>query len=173
MTYNNYGAYNGFGQNQGMGYPNQMYQQNPQAQFQQQYQQNPQAQFQQPAFQQNTQVPQIPPSVQQNTQVPQIQQPVNQFEWVSGEMEASSYPLAPGHSVILMDSENPVIYMKTRENNGKYLPMDIYDLVKREKMQQVPKAQTQLDLSAYVRKDDLGNIIAPLIQEAVDKALAN
>lgn len=162
MTYNNYGAYNGFGQNQGMGYPNQMFQQNPQAQFQQQYQQNPQAQ--------------IPPSFQQNTQVPQIQQPVNQFEWVSGgEMEATAYPLAPGHSVILMDSENPVIYLKTRESNGKYLPMEIYDLVKREKTPQVPQTQTQtqIDLSAYVRKDDLGNIIAPLIQEAVDKALAN
>lgn len=168
MTYNNYGNYGGYGTGGMYGQvPN--YTQNPQTPV---YQQNPQAPNQ--MFQQNPQAPNQ--MFQQNTQVPQIQQPVNQFEWVSGgEMEATAYPLAPGHSVILMDSENPVIYLKTRESNGKYLPMEIYDLVKREKMQQVPQAQTQtqIDLSAYVRKDDLGNIIAPLIQEAVDKALAN
>ena len=130
-----------------------------------------------PQFQQQNQMqPQIPQLQQPN----QMQQPMNEFVWVQGVNEATMYPLAPGHTIMMMDSNDLVMYMKTRESNGRYLPMDIYDLVKRsnqqqtvQQMQQPANVQPQIDLSEYVRKDDLSSIIGPMIQEAVDKALAS
>lgn len=128
-----------------------------------------------PQFQQQNQMqPQIPQLQQPN----QMQQPMNEFVWVQGVNEATMYPLAPGHTIMMMDSNDLVLYMKTRESNGRYLPMDVYDLVLRGTPQsqlqtQQPMQQPQVDLSEYVRRSDLDSIIAAKVQEAVDKALAS
>lgn len=52
------------------------------------------------------------------TPAPQYQ-PQNQgIIWVQGEAAAKSYWVAPGNTVALWDSENPVIYLKSADAGG-------------------------------------------------------
>lgn len=115
-------------------------------------------------------------------QMPQLNQ-VNQqqtgnsgFVWVQGEAGAKAYPVAAGNSVLLMDSENPVLYMKSTDSSGKPLPIETYDLVKREPVsyQPIPQAPVQqkmpdIDLSNYVKNEDLEAKVMELIDKALGK----
>ena len=112
------------------------------------------------------------------TAVPlQNQQPSNNpgFVWVQGEAGAKAYPVAAGNSVLLMDSENPVLYMKSTDASGRPLPIEIYDLVKRQphtqQMQMQTVQQPQIDLSGYVTKSDLDGILESKVQLLENKAL--
>lgn len=109
--------------------------------------------------------------VQLNTPTPSTAytQPVPSanFIWVQGEAAAKSYPVAPGGSVLLMDSENPVLYAKSVDTNGRPLPLEIYDLVKREEAQ---KAESEsVDLSSYVTKDELASMISKEVEKAISE----
>ena len=64
--------------------------------------------------------------------------------WVQGEAGAKAYPVAAGQSVLLMDSEDAVLYVKSTDQTGRPLPMESYDLVKRESVVNVPQASHQL-----------------------------
>lgn len=86
-------------------------QQNPMGQFNQQYQQ-PMGQF-------------------------QNQQPVRQnnggFVWIQGgEAGAKSYLVAPGETVMLMDAENPVFFLKSADASGMPMPLRIFDYKERK-----------------------------------------
>ena len=50
--------------------------------------------------------------------VQQPQQNNNGILWVSGEVGAKSYLVAPGTSVLLMDSDDTVFYLKTADQSG-------------------------------------------------------
>lgn len=55
----------------------------------------------------------------QTPQVPQVQQTQqNPFIWVQGEEAAKAYLVAPGNTVILWDSEKPIIYVKSADASG-------------------------------------------------------
>lgn len=57
--------------------------------------------------------------VQMPTQtVQQPQQNNSGILWVSGEVGAKSYLVAPGTSVLLMDSDDTVFYLKTADQSG-------------------------------------------------------
>ena len=102
---------------------------------------------------------------------PQMQQQSNNagFVWVQGEAAAKAYPVAAGNSVLLMDSEAPVLYMKSTDVSGRPLPMETYDLVKRENVvAQQPKAQ-QIDLSEYVKMSDLESKVKELVNQALNE----
>lgn len=43
----------------------------------------------------------------------------NYYAFVNGLEGAKSYPIIPNQSLMLMDSENPVCYMKSADNTGK------------------------------------------------------
>lgn len=115
-------------------------------------------------------------------QMPQLNQ-VNQqqtgnsgFVWVQGEAGAKAYPVAAGNSVLLMDSEAPVLYMKSTDSSGRPLPIETYDLVKREPVshQQIPQPPVQqkmpeIDLSNYVKNEDLEAKVMELIDKALGK----
>ena len=60
----------------------------------------------------NNYFPQLYPNV--NPIMTPISQPTaqNGITWVQGESAAKSYPVGAGQSVLLMDSENPVMYIK-------------------------------------------------------------
>lgn len=64
-------------------------------------------------YQQMQQVPQMP-------QIPQAQMPQqnNGILWVSGEIGAKSYLVAPGTTVMLMDSESQKFYIKSSDMAG-------------------------------------------------------
>ncbi len=97
------------------------------------------------------------------------------FVWVQGEAGAKAYPVAAGNSVLLMDSENPVLYMKSTDISGRPLPIETYDLVKREERPVIPQApvqqaqQPQIDMSQYVTINDLESKVEELVNKALEK----
>lgn len=102
---------------------------------------------------------------------PQMQQQSNNagFVWVQGEAAAKAYPVAAGNSVLLMDSEAPVLYMKSTDVSGRPLPMEIYDLVKRENIVASQPKQSQIDLSEYVKMSDLESKVKELVNKALNE----
>lgn len=70
----------------------------------------------------------------QNQYVPQTTQQNNGITWVQGENSAKSYPVAAGQSVLLMDSENPVMYIKSTDQSGVPMPLRIFDYKERSQM---------------------------------------
>ena len=60
-----------------------------------------------------------------------MQQQSSQIIWVSGEAGAKSYLVAPGNTVILLDAENSVFYLKSADASGMPLPLRIFDYKER------------------------------------------
>lgn len=102
---------------------------------------------------------------------PQMQQQSNNagFVWVQGEAAAKAYPVAAGNSVLLMDSEAPVLYMKSTDVSGRPMPMETYDLVKRENVVASQPKQQQIDLSEYVKMSDLESKVKELVNQALNE----
>lgn len=71
-----------------------------------------------------------------------MQQQNNGITWVQGENSAKSYPVAAGQSVLLMDSESPVMYIKSTDQSGVPLPLRIFDYKERSQSTS-NNAQTQ------------------------------
>ena len=61
----------------------------------------------------------------------QSQQPNNQIQWVQGEAGAKAYPIAPGSTVLLMDSESSVFYIKSSDATGIPQPLRAFDYTER------------------------------------------
>lgn len=99
-----------------------------------------------------------PPSATYNEMTSNAQ--TQGFQWVQGEAAAKAYPVAPGNKILLMDSENPVIYLKSADMNGRPLEMEIYDLVKRN------PDEVKVEESQFVRAEELDEIIDRKISEA-------
>lgn len=69
-------------------------------------------------------------------QQPQMQQNAsansgNGITWVLGENAAKSFPVGAGQTVLLMDREEPVLYMKSVDQSGMPLPLRIFDITER------------------------------------------
>ena len=52
--------------------------------------------------------------------------------WVQGEAGAKAYPVQPGCSVVLMDSENPYFYIKMADASGMPLPLRVFEYSERK-----------------------------------------
>ena len=84
--------------------------------------------------------PYQPPMADQLTQLRQAQyQPVQSPQqhqspiiWVQGEEAAKAYMVAPGNSVLLMDSEGSTFYLKSSDAQGMPMPLRIFDYTERE-----------------------------------------
>ena len=61
--------------------------------------------------------------------VQQPQQNNNGILWVSGEVGAKSYLVAPGTSVLLMDSDDTVFYLKTADQSGAFPMPDVVSIM--------------------------------------------
>lgn len=86
----------------------------------------------------------------------------NSIIWVQGIEGAKAYQLAPNTIIQLMDSENDgIFYIKVSDNIG----MSTLRIFKYSEIEAAPKnvATEQPDLSAYVRKDELQDLITGLI----------
>ena len=84
-------------------------------------QQNPMGQFSQ-----QFQPPTAPPAAQ-----PMAQQGNNGLIWVQGEAGAKSYIVAPGNTVMLMDSEGERFYLKSADASGMPMPLRIFEYKER------------------------------------------
>ena len=112
------------------------------------------------------------PTQPQISQAPQQFNNLNRFDWVQGEIAAKAYPVPAGTSMLLMDSEEPIVYMKSVDASGRPLPLEAYDLVKRENVvNQASYSPQKEDMSKYIKMDDLEVKLQEMVNKAVDKAL--
>lgn len=63
---------------------------------------------------------------------PQTNQQQNtSIVWVQGEAGAKAYPVAAGNSVMLLDSEKSVFYIKSTDASGMPMPLRTFDFTER------------------------------------------
>lgn len=105
----------------------------------------------QPVYPQYNYVPQ-----QQMVQQPTTQQQVdNGILWVQGEAGAKSWAVAPGKSVMLMDSESNTFYIKSSDQSGMPMPLRIFDYTERSSQPQQNQVlqHKEIDTSQFVTWD--------------------
>ena len=92
------------------------------------------------------------------------------LQWVQGEAGAKAFPVSAGQSVLLMDAENNVFYIKSTDNSGMPLPLRTFDYKERT-AQNAPKTaqnapQAAIDTSLYVTRDELEKRLAELVTKS-------
>lgn len=63
------------------------------------------------------------PNLMSTTAQNPLTQPASSIIWVQGESGAKAYPVVSGNSVLLMDSEEKVFYIKTTDVTGVPQPL--------------------------------------------------
>lgn len=109
--------------------------------------------------------PQMQPQQQYMDQLSQLRMQQSQpqapaqtqssITWVQGEEGAKAYLVAAGNSVMLMDSEAPVFYIKSTDASGMPMPLRIFDFVERG----VP-AKAEAARPDYARREDVDKLSA-------------
>ena len=99
-----------------------------------------------------------------NFNMPNMAQPQpvqNQgFNWVSGEAGAKSWIVGRGESALLLDSENPVFYIKSSDVAGMPLPLRILDY--KETVQEPSYAPTMAqtnETDQFVTREEYNSLI--------------
>lgn len=96
----------------------------------------------------------------QPVQQTQTAQPVsNGINWCQGEEGAKAWLVAPGTTVMLMDSDGSSFYLKSADASGMPQPLRIFDYVERT----APKTPVQASLNSdveYVTRADFDALAA-------------
>ena len=103
--------------------------------------------------------------------VQQVTQPVNDtgILWVQGEAGAKSWAVAPGKSVMLMDSESNTFYIKSSDNSGMPMPLRIFDYTERTQQLTQPVnaiQHEQIDTSQFITKEELEKRLSEFVQRS-------
>ncbi len=108
----------------------------------------------QPMQMQSQPIPQGQPMMQA------AQPPDNGMIWVQGEAGAKAYMVAPGNSVVLWDSEDHVIYIKSADMAG--MPgMRVFEYVERTA---APRNVPDGNANPYVTREEFNALAARLEQ---------
>lgn len=99
-----------------------------------------------------------PQSYPQPTVTPQ--QPTSSIVWVQGIEGAKAYPVGAGNSVLLMDSEESVFYIKSTDTSGMPHPLRIFTYT--EQTESAPSGD-------YVTRAELEARLAELTKEKKDE----
>ncbi len=103
-------------------------------------------------------------------QQPQMTQPVNDtgILWVQGEAGAKSWAVAPGKSVMLMDSESNTFYIKSSDNSGMPMPLRVFDYTERTQLTQPVNTiqHEQIDTSQFITKEELEKRLSEFVQRS-------
>ena len=106
-----------------------------------------------------------------------IQQQSSQIIWVSGEAGAKSYLVAPGNTVMLLDAENSVFYLKSADASGMPLPLRIFDYKERSVMpQQVVGGSVsaeQFNPDRFVTREEFDELKASIASQPTHKKNKN
>lgn len=98
-----------------------------------------------------------------------VQQPVNDtgILWVQGEAGAKSWAVAPGKSVMLMDSESNTFYIKSSDQSGMPMPLRIFDYTERNNQQSQNQVMQhkEIDTSQFVTWEDFDKRLKEKLQE--------
>lgn len=103
--------------------------------------------------------------------VQQVTQPVNDtgILWVQGEAGAKSWAVAPGKSVMLMDSESNTFYIKSSDNSGMPMPLRIFDYTERIQQSTQPVnviQHEQIDTSQFITKEEFEKRLSEFVQRS-------
>ena len=101
--------------------------------------------------------------LRQSYQQPQQPAPII---WVQGEEGAKAYMVAAGNSVLLMDSENSVFYIKSTDASGMPQPLRVFDYTERGK-QAVEKVESKND--KFVTREEFDALRARFDALTADK----
>jgi hypothetical protein len=103
--------------------------------------------------------------MQQTPPVPH-QQNNNGFVWVQGESGAKSFLVAPGTTVMLMDSENPVFYLKSADQSGMPMPLRVFDFVERSAQTSPQKEEAPtIDTSMFITRKEFEEKLSMLTKK--------
>lgn len=80
--------------------------------------------------------------------------------WVQGEEAAKAYMVAPGNSVLLMDSEGTTFYLKSSDAQGMPMPLRIFDYT--ERTAQKPAQAATASTEEYVTRKEFDALAARL-----------
>ena len=122
-------------------------------------QQNPTGQFNQ-----QFQPPTAPPATQ-----PMAQQGNNGLIWVQGEAGAKSYIVAPGNTVMLMDSEGERFYLKSADTSGMPMPLRIFEYKERtetpSQASSAPVTTQSVNLDNFVTREEFEQRMASMASQ--------
>lgn len=112
--------------------------------------------------------PQYQPQYQQQYQSQQTSQQNNSIIWVQGENAAKSYMIGAGQSVMLMDSDTNVFYIKSADQSGMPLPLRIFDYTERTTERSADQVQvsSQPVNSDYITRDEFERRIAEITSQS-------
>ena len=106
-----------------------------------------------------------------------IQQQSSQIIWVSGEAGAKSYLVAPGNTVMLLDAENSVFYLKSADASGMPLPLRIFDYKERTTTAQQTFGGSvtaeSLNLDNFVTRKEFDELKASIASQPTTKKTKN
>lgn len=100
----------------------------------------------------------------------QVQYPTNNQQsssniiWVQGEAGAKAYPVAPGVSVLLMDSESEYFYIKSTDASGMPQPLRKFPYSEEVAgtVVEAPAAAPQFDPDQYVTRSEFEKRLSEL-----------
>jgi hypothetical protein len=106
-----------------------------------------------------------------------MQQQSSQIIWVSGEAGAKSYLVAPGNTVMLLDAENSVFYLKSADASGMPLPLRIFDYKERTTAAQQAFGGSvtaeSVNLDNFVTRKEFDELKASIAPRTVTKKSKN
>ena len=114
------------------------------------------------------------------SQQPMMQQPQTQSQvndngilWVQGEAGAKSWAVAPGKSVMLMDSESNTFYIKSSDNSGMPMPLRVFDYKERTTQQTQPQVvkHQDIDTSQFVTREEFNRKFNELISTKKEEVI--
>lgn len=115
-------------------------------------------------FNQQFQPPVTPPTTQ-----PMAQQGNNGLIWVQGEAGAKSYLVAPGNTVMLMDSEGERFYLKSADASGMPMPLRVFEY--KERTETPPEASRasvtaqNVNLDNFVTREEFEQRMASMASQ--------
>lgn len=82
--------------------------------------------------------------------------------WVQGEEAAKAYMVAAGNSVLLMDSEQRVFYLKSTDQSGMPLPLRVFDYTERAVTPPVGVPAAQIYAGEFVTRKEFEALAAQI-----------
>ena len=115
-------------------------------------------------FNQQFQQPATPPTTQ-----PMAQQGNNGLIWVQGVAGAKSYLVAPGNTVMLMDSEGERFYLKSADASGMPMPLRIFEYKERTETPSQASSTTvtaqNVNLDNFVTREEFEQRMASMASQ--------
>ena len=119
----------------------------------------------------------VQPSMASQPMQAQTAQQSSQIIWVSGEAGAKSYLVAPGNTVMLLDAENSVFYLKSADASGMPLPLRIFDYKERTTAAQQAfggsVAAETVNLDNFVTRKEFDELKASIASQTAPKKSKN